>query len=139
MVTSRTKILMTLINANLGGGPRRQSLFDIVSWQLGKAFQRSNSRTSLSPEHRSPTSPVKPKMNEDDLQRFVICRNDRQSVSSSLKSIPRTPSGDTNKISFNTEPQVCERQSSQNSQGRTWRVGSISFGGESNTTTGIEN
>ena len=139
MVMSRTKILMSLINNNLGGGPRRQSLFDIVSWQIGRAFQRSNSRTSLSPEHRSPTSPVKPKMIEGDLQRFVICRNERQSVSSSLKSIPRTPSGDTNKISFNTEPQVYERQSSQASQGRTWRVGSVCFGGESKTTTGIQN
>ena len=130
MVISRTKIMLFLINDNLGGGPRRQSLFDIVSWQIGRAFQRSNSRTSLSPEHRSPTSPVKPKLIEDDLQRFVICRNERQSVSSSLKSIPRAPSGDTNKISFNTEPQVYERQGSQTSQGRTWRIGSVCIGGE---------
>ena len=132
-------MLTIFIHDTAGAGPRRQSLFDIVSMQIGKAFQRRDSRSSLSPENRSPTSPVKPKVGEEDLQRFVICRNERQSVSSSLKNIARTPSGETNKISFNTEPQVYERQGSQHSQGRTWRVGSITFGGESYNTTGIPN
>ena len=122
----KQKILMVLINDKLGGGPRRQSLFDIVSWQIGKAFQRRDSRTSLSPEEKSPTSPVKPDLMEDDLQRFVICRNERQKSVSS----PRLPSGDSNKISLKTEPQVYDRQSSQTSQGRNWRIGSVSFGGE---------
>ena len=115
----------------LGGGPRRQSLFDIVSWQIGKAFQRRDSRSSLSPEHKAATSPEKNQtLNDSNLQRFVITKNERQPVSSSLKTIPRTPSGDTSKISMNTEKQSFERQTSQPPQLRNWRIGSVSFGGE---------
>ena len=117
----------------LGGGARRQSLFDIVTWQLGKAFQRRDSRSSLSPEHKSPTSPNTPRLNEDELQRFVVDRKEHlQPVSSSLKSIPRTEvTEDANKSSSNVASIIFERQNSQASQGRNWRVGSVCFGGES--------
>ena len=122
-----------MINDKLGGGGRRQSLFDIVTWQIGKAFQRRDSRSSLSPEHKSPTSPNMPRSNEVDLQRFVIDRKEHfQPVSSSLKSIPRTePSEDGNKQSSNVGTNAYERQSSQATQARSWRVGSVCFGGES--------
>ena len=122
-----------MINDKLGRGARRQSLFDIVTWQIGKAFQRRDSRSSLSPEHKSPTSPNIPRPNEDDLQRFVIDRKEYfQPVSSSLKSIPRTETPeDANKQSLNVGTNTYERQGSQVPQARNWRVGSVCFGGES--------
>ena len=122
-----------MITNELGGGPRRQSLFDIVTWQIGKAFQRRDSQSSLSPEHKSPTSPNTPRLNEEDLQRFVVDRKERvHPVSSSLKSIPRNdPTEDVNKASPKVGINTFERQSSQASQGRNWRVGSVCFGGES--------
>ena len=122
-----------MITNKLGGGARRQSLFDIVTMQMGKVFQRRDSQSSLSPEHKSPTSPNTPKLTDEDLQRFVIDRKERiQPVSSSLKSIPRPdPTEDIIKSSSKAGTNVYDRQSSQVPQGRNWRVGSVCFGGES--------
>ena len=113
-------------NDKIGGRPRRQSLFDMVSLQIGKAFQRSHSSSSLSPEHKSPKSIVKSNIIENDLQRFVICKNERQSGSPIIKAVPSTPSEDIDKSPLSTGGHLF-----QPLLYRRWRAGSVGFGGES--------
>ena len=113
-------------NDKIGGRQRRQSLFDMVSLQIGKAFQRSHSSSSLSPEHKSPKSIVKSNIIENDLQRFVICKNERQSGSPIIKAVPSTPSEDIDKSPLYTGGHLL-----QPTLYRRWRAGSVGFGGES--------
>ena len=113
-------------NDKIGGRQRRQSLFDMVSLQIGKAFQRSHSSSSLSPEHKSPKSIVKSNIIENDLQRLVICKTERQSGSPIIKAVPSTPSEDIDKSPLYTGGHLL-----QPTLYRRWRAGSVGFGGES--------
>ena len=98
----------------------------MVSLQIGKAFQRSHSSSSLSPEHNSPKSIVKSNIIENDLQRFVICKNDRQPGSPIIKEVPSTPSEDIDKSPLSIGGHLL-----QPTLYRRWRAGSVGFGGES--------
>ena len=128
-----------LINNNLGARKRRQSLFDIVSCQIGRAFQRRESELSLSPTHNSPNYLSKDAMNEDVLRPLTAGENEPQIVPSSCSSISPTSAGDTCKNTSRNELPIHETQSTQTPQPRTWRVGSFCFGGEFFTTTTTKN
>ena len=125
---------MILIKNNIGLRRRRQSLFDVVSSQIGRAFQRGESNSSLSvPSHvNSPSSTAK---HDDVFQPFIASENEDPIVSTSVNPSPLRCSEHTIKISSHTEPHIYGRQSSQTPQERTWRVGSICFGGELITKT----